>query len=132
MLQPLAVLSGEPVPSVAQRALLGDQLVDVLENRLVVHAVQLCLVRPRSGKRSREWYSSFGSWPVARAIRLVKLYIEAISATSQTSSLVSPAFSSATRSSSPMRCGSAVSFSANSQIVARRSSSPAWRQLVAM
>ncbi len=34
---------------------------------------------------SRWWYCAFGAWPVASAIRLVKLYIAAISATSHTS-----------------------------------------------
>lgn len=40
--------------------------------------------------RKSAWYSSFGSFPQASDIRFVKLYIEAISATSQTSSSVRP------------------------------------------
>ena len=57
-------------------------------------------------------YSSLGSMFVAIAMRLVKLYIAAISATSHASSNVRPTASRLCRSASPASCGVSVSFSA--------------------
>jgi hypothetical protein len=57
-------------------------------------------------------YSALGSMFVAIAIRLVRLYIAAISATSHASSSVSPASSSVCRSARSISRGVSVSFSA--------------------
>jgi hypothetical protein len=57
-------------------------------------------------------YSSLGSMFVAIAMRLVRLYIEAISATSHASCNVRPASSSASRSALHTSRGVSVSFSA--------------------
>src|SRR5664279_4888986 len=67
---------------------------------------------------------------VAIAIRLVKLYIAATSATSQHSSSVNPTRRSDSRSSSVISTGDRVNFSAYRQTALRRASSPARRSAV--
>src|SRR3954453_9608426 len=68
--------------------------------------------QPARPGRLRPEYSSLGSMLVAIAIRLVRLYIAAISATSQASSSERPTSSSDRRSSRVISTGVSVSFSA--------------------
>ena len=65
-----------------------------------------------AGQRDSAWYSSFGIMSVAIAIRFVKLYIAAISATSHASSRVRPTASNDAMSSLVISRGVRVSFSA--------------------